>query len=456
MPRGRELDQDGSRRSKEYHHHHRHPSRDRDSDRRRDAGRSGVREVSNGHRRHRSPSPPPRSRSSRREEDREPGEISSGSGSEESGGRPLKARAPMEDGVLGVYKDGSAMLQSKKRKHSPVTPDANVSKLQAIDGFRSRRGIHTSAAELPLPPPPPLSDESPMDTVGRCPTMDLGGSVVTHEAECSLEHEKNGNLEGEEDCPTTRNILTSRWADADQDDEEVIVPKKKRSVSPGNLSALRSKKVTSPELGEVLQVKTRGSSSCSSNSVCSENWNVEVDGGDLMDVEKHDIDASDGCSLDVDSGSDAGRSRTPEAVQPPRRCFNMLQSCRSIDEFERLNTINEGTYGVVFRVRDKKTGEIVALKKVKMDKEREGFPLTSLREINILLSFDHPSIVDVKEVVVGGHDDDTFMVMEYMEHDLKGVMETMKQPYTQSEVKCLMLQLLEGVKYLHDNWVLHR
>ncbi|KAJ4776173.1 Cyclin-dependent kinase 2 [Rhynchospora pubera] len=134
----------------------------------------------------------------------------------------------------------------------------------------------------------------------------------------------------------------------------------------------------------------------------------------------------------------------------------MLQGCRSVDEFERLNKINEGTYGVVYRARDKKTGEIVALKKVKMEKEKEGFPMTSLREINILLSLNHPSIVDVKEVVVGSRLDSIFMVMEYMEHDLKGVMETMKQPYSQSEAKCLMLQLLEGVNYLHHNWVLHR
>jgi cell division cycle 2-like protein len=134
----------------------------------------------------------------------------------------------------------------------------------------------------------------------------------------------------------------------------------------------------------------------------------------------------------------------------------MLQGCRSVDEFERLNKIDEGTYGVVYRARDKKTGEIVALKKVKMEKEREGFPLTSLREINILLSFHHPSIVDVKEVVVGSNLDSIFMVMEYMEHDLKGLMESMRQPFSQSEVKCLMLQLLEGTKYLHDNWVLHR
>jgi cell division cycle 2-like protein len=183
----------------------------------------------------------------------------------------------------------------------------------------------------------------------------------------------------------------------------------------------------------------------------------EVDKDDYMDVDREE--ASDNDSVDrLSSGSEnqVRRSETPEPVKPAHRCINMLHGCRSVDVFERLNKINEGTYGVVYRAKDKKTAEVVALKKVKMEKEREGFPLTSLREINILLSFHHPSIVDVKEVVVGSSLDSIFMVMEYMEHDLKGVMENMKQPYTQSEVKCLVLQLLEGVKYLHDNWVLHR
>ena len=147
--------------------------------------------------------------------------------------------------------------------------------------------------------------------------------------------------------------------------------------------------------------------------------------------------------------------KTPEPASPPQRSANMLQGYRSVDELERLNKIDEGTYGVVYRAREKKTGEIVALKKVKMEKEREGFPLTSLKDIDILRSFHHPSVVDVKEVVVGSSPDSIFMVMEYMEHDLRGLIESMRQPF-QSEVKCLMLQLLEGMKHLHDNWVFHR
>ncbi|XP_076597068.1 cyclin-dependent kinase 11B isoform X2 [Chaetodon auriga] len=133
-----------------------------------------------------------------------------------------------------------------------------------------------------------------------------------------------------------------------------------------------------------------------------------------------------------------------------------LQGCRSVEEFHCLNRIEEGTYGVVYRAKDKKTDEIVALKRLKMEKEKEGFPITSLREINTILKAQHPNIVTVREIVVGSNMDKIYIVMNYVEHDLKSLMETMKQPFLPGEVKTLMIQLLRGVRHLHDNWILHR
>ena len=72
-----------------------------------------------------------------------------------------------------------------------------------------------------------------------------------------------------------------------------------------------------------------------------------------------------------------------------------------------------------------------------MEKERDGFPLTSIREINILLSFGHKNVVDVSEVVVGDSLDQVFMVMEFMEHDLKELMDSMTEPFTVAEVRPL-------------------
>ena len=46
--------------------------------------------------------------------------------------------------------------------------------------------------------------------------------------------------------------------------------------------------------------------------------------------------------------------------------------------------------------------------------------------------------------------------MEFVEHDLKGLMENMSGPFLQSEIKTLMLQLLSAVACLHQNWIVHR
>jgi cyclin-dependent kinase 10 len=97
----------------------------------------------------------------------------------------------------------------------------------------------------------------------------------------------------------------------------------------------------------------------------------------------------------------------------PEACI--YGSCRPVTEFEKLNRIGEGTYGIVYRARDTKSNEIVALKKVRMEQEKDGIPISSLREMNLLLSLRHENIVLLKEVVVGRHLDSIFLSMEYCE-----------------------------------------
>ena len=86
---------------------------------------------------------------------------------------------------------------------------------------------------------------------------------------------------------------------------------------------------------------------------------------------------------------------------PQRTRHPPIQPSRSVYSYERLNQIEEGTYGVVFRARDKQTGDIVALKKLKLDEEKNGFPITALREVYALMSCRHENVVGVREVVVG-------------------------------------------------------
>lgn len=173
---------------------------------------------------------------------------------------------------------------------------------------------------------------------------------------------------------------------------------------------------------------------------------------------KRAIDTSPGEPLEQPTEVEDDKDKTEEEGEGISfvSYFPAIEGCRSVDEFSCLNRIEEGTYGVVYRAECKKTKEIVALKRLKMEKEKEGFPITSLREINTLMKAPHENIVRVKEIVVGSNMDKIFIVMEYVEHDLKSLMESMKKPFLLGEVKTLLLQLLSAVAHLHDNWILHR
>ncbi|KAK4856042.1 hypothetical protein QYF36_013544 [Acer negundo] len=143
---------------------------------------------------------------------------------------------------------------------------------------------------------------------------------------------------------------------------------------------------------------------------------------------------------------------------------------RSVDCFDRLEQIGEGTYGQVFMAREIETGEIVALKKIRMDNEKEGFPITAIREIKILKKLHHENVIKLKEIVTSpgperdeqGRPDgnkyrgSTYMVFEYMDHDLTGLADRPGLRFTVPQIKCYMKQLLTGLHYCHVNQVLHR
>lgn len=138
---------------------------------------------------------------------------------------------------------------------------------------------------------------------------------------------------------------------------------------------------------------------------------------------------------------------------------------RDVTDFEEIEQIGEGTYGQVWMGRDKHSGDIVALKKVRMDQEKEGFPVTAIRELKMLRSLRHENIVNLKEIVTGKNQNrhtahrnkhEIYMVFEYVDHDLNGLMDTPSIRFTEAQVKTYAKQLLSGLWYCHEREVLHR
>ena len=73
---------------------------------------------------------------------------------------------------------------------------------------------------------------------------------------------------------------------------------------------------------------------------------------------------------------------------------NFTKPASDIDRYQKLEKLGEGTYGVVYKAQDKVTGEFVALKKIRLEKEDDGVPSTAIREISLLKTLKHPNVVE--------------------------------------------------------------
>ena len=133
-----------------------------------------------------------------------------------------------------------------------------------------------------------------------------------------------------------------------------------------------------------------------------------------------------------------------------------FRGCSSIGDYEVLAKLGEGTFGEVHKARSKATRELVALKKILMHNEKDGFPITALREIKLLKTLDHINVLRLDSMAIERAKTKErkkaiiYMVTPYMDHDLSGLLENPEVRFSEAQIKCYMLQLLEGVRFLHN------
>lgn len=127
-----------------------------------------------------------------------------------------------------------------------------------------------------------------------------------------------------------------------------------------------------------------------------------------------------------------------------------------MENFQKIEKIGEGTYGVVYKGRNKITGEIVAMKKIRLESEDEGIPSTAIREISLLKELQHPNIVSLQDVLM--EENRLYLIFEFLSMDLKKYMDTLpaEKMMDSDLVKSYMYQITAAILFCHKRRVLHR
>lgn len=163
---------------------------------------------------------------------------------------------------------------------------------------------------------------------------------------------------------------------------------------------------------------------------------------------------------------------------PIKRKRREFYGMGSLSRYNIIKVLGNGTFGVVYKGIHIETGHYVAIKRILIHKEAECFPITALREIDILKELHGPDSVHIIELLETLRDlppDDNnlnqrqvardsktpirkafFMVFPYMSYDLTGILSNPQVNLRESDLKSIMMQLLRGINYMHQNMYLHR
>ncbi|EES15619.1 hypothetical protein BDA96_08G028100 [Sorghum bicolor] len=135
-----------------------------------------------------------------------------------------------------------------------------------------------------------------------------------------------------------------------------------------------------------------------------------------------------------------------------------------VDKYEKLEKVGEGTYGKVYKAQDKATGQLVALKKTRLEMDEEGIPPTALREISLLNLLSHSiyvvRLLAVEQAAKNGKPV-LYLVFEFLDTDLKKYLDVYRRgpaarPLPATLIKNFLYQLCKGVAHCHGHGVLHR
>uniref|UniRef100_A0A0A9WBF2 Cyclin-dependent kinase 7 n=2 Tax=Lygus hesperus TaxID=30085 RepID=A0A0A9WBF2_LYGHE len=125
--------------------------------------------------------------------------------------------------------------------------------------------------------------------------------------------------------------------------------------------------------------------------------------------------------------------------------------------YEKIEFLGEGQFATVYKARDVENDNIVAVKKIKVgsqDEARDGINRTALREIKLLQELHHPNIIGLLDVF--GCMSNVSLVFDFMDTDLEVIIKDTSIVLTPANVKAYTLMTLQGLEYLHNNWILHR
>lgn len=205
--------------------------------------------------------------------------------------------------------------------------------------------------------------------------------------------------------------MKSRWAD-DEEDAAAEIQRKREKEEKKRAKAEKQRKADEEAAARLLrQQQQQADEAAAAKSQDQEQEQGQTQG------QQSELSSRPAKRRRISPSRGTGEAESKEVQEVEGEPAQLLRfpapqwkKCRSVEDYEKLNDIEEGAYGWVSRARDTRTGEVVALKRLKMENAQDGIPVTGLREIQTLRDCRHANIVGLREVVVG---EDTRKIEKY-------------------------------------------